>query len=586
MPNQLPQHVTIIHADAKGCNDVLLVEIMGVVKEEKIFYQTILTHINKAFADNLLDWLPLAFPRREEIRSFLVPAISEHDYFIELLWSIEFVIRRSGKDELRKRLIMSLDTLKSERLEIESAIGKFHEARRAAICPATSATQEPVAATDQLKNHLPQIKEYYCRLTENTQQLDLLRHHCLLYRLIAALLNSRLGFNHPDHISRWSNTDAMPEICDKSALKNLFIARFTISWPYLGRHQGRYCLNLNKDGQHSGINLPRQGGFEPKECQADATRIQPRIISNFKKFRRILAIGDIHGCATLLKKLIEVVQPTCDDLIVTLGDYIDRGEDSSEVIDILLDLHRACNVISLRGNHDAMLLMCFDGCESATVYYPDAAGCDGDIADLQEAVATETPAAMWFENLARKTLESYLCKLSDQKLIAESQKRINEIQQRIDDRFAFHDNYDYRLPLQKLLAKLVPPEHIAFLRHTCVDALETDQFIFAHGGVCPGQPLVDQPLIALHWASPDEITPPHLSGKRLVKGHNIQPDYRPAVRGNTVRLDTGAYVAGPGRLTCMDVISGQYWQADYQKTIQESSKGCKFICSDDFQQVP
>ncbi|MGB1261098.1 MAG: metallophosphoesterase, partial [Akkermansiaceae bacterium] len=41
-----------------------------------------------------------------------------------------------------------------------------------------------------------------------------------------------------------------------------------------------------------------------------------------------LAIGDIHGCLTSLETMLELVQPSSDDLIVTLGDYVDRGPDS------------------------------------------------------------------------------------------------------------------------------------------------------------------------------------------------------------------------------------------------------------------
>ena len=43
---------------------------------------------------------------------------------------------------------------------------------------------------------------------------------------------------------------------------------------------------------------------------------------------RTIAIGDIHGCAIALEKLIATVKPTQDDIIVTLGDHIDWGPDS------------------------------------------------------------------------------------------------------------------------------------------------------------------------------------------------------------------------------------------------------------------
>lgn len=71
---------------------------------------------------------------------------------------------------------------------------------------------------------------------------------------------------------------------------------------------------------------------------------------------RIIAIGDIHGCCVALKTLIEAVQPTPGDTIVTLGDYIDRGPDSRGVIDLLLRLPDVCTFVPLMGNHEEMFM--------------------------------------------------------------------------------------------------------------------------------------------------------------------------------------------------------------------------------------
>src|SRR5262245_30136097 len=71
---------------------------------------------------------------------------------------------------------------------------------------------------------------------------------------------------------------------------------------------------------------------------------------------RILAIGDIHGCSHALRALLDAVQPTPDDWIITLGDYVDRGPDSFGVIDQLLALHRTGRLIALLGNHEEMML--------------------------------------------------------------------------------------------------------------------------------------------------------------------------------------------------------------------------------------
>lgn len=75
---------------------------------------------------------------------------------------------------------------------------------------------------------------------------------------------------------------------------------------------------------------------------------------------RTIAIGDIHGCAKALARLIEAINPTADDRIVALGDYIDRGPDTPGVIDLMFDLIDRCEVIPLLGNHELMLLDAFE----------------------------------------------------------------------------------------------------------------------------------------------------------------------------------------------------------------------------------
>jgi serine/threonine protein phosphatase 1 len=71
---------------------------------------------------------------------------------------------------------------------------------------------------------------------------------------------------------------------------------------------------------------------------------------------RTLAIGDIHGCLRAFDLLLELVQPEPKDLLVTLGDYVDRGPDSKGVLDRLIDLKTRCRHIPLIGNHDLMML--------------------------------------------------------------------------------------------------------------------------------------------------------------------------------------------------------------------------------------
>lgn len=73
---------------------------------------------------------------------------------------------------------------------------------------------------------------------------------------------------------------------------------------------------------------------------------------------RLLAIGDIHGCYDQLADLIErEIRLSKNDRLVLLGDYIDRGKKSREVIDYILRLQeQGFDIIPLMGNHESMLI--------------------------------------------------------------------------------------------------------------------------------------------------------------------------------------------------------------------------------------
>src|SRR4029453_8768598 len=71
---------------------------------------------------------------------------------------------------------------------------------------------------------------------------------------------------------------------------------------------------------------------------------------------RTIAIGDIHGCTLALPAVVDALQPTSDDTLVTLGDYVDRGPDSRGVLDYVLELEQRCRLVPLIGNHEQMLL--------------------------------------------------------------------------------------------------------------------------------------------------------------------------------------------------------------------------------------
>lgn len=76
-----------------------------------------------------------------------------------------------------------------------------------------------------------------------------------------------------------------------------------------------------------------------------------------KEYRRILAVGDIHGNFQRLMTLFPKIgfDPE-QDLLIFLGDYIDRGDENLHVMEWIMKQVRQKNVIALRGNHEQMLL--------------------------------------------------------------------------------------------------------------------------------------------------------------------------------------------------------------------------------------
>ncbi len=76
---------------------------------------------------------------------------------------------------------------------------------------------------------------------------------------------------------------------------------------------------------------------------------------------RIYAVGDIHGRADLLKALLfqidaeQMLYPSKRSIVVFLGDYIDRGPSSRDVIDLLLEYERTKEAIFFKGNHETFV---------------------------------------------------------------------------------------------------------------------------------------------------------------------------------------------------------------------------------------
>lgn len=82
----------------------------------------------------------------------------------------------------------------------------------------------------------------------------------------------------------------------------------------------------------------------------DAIQIKPIDLS---KYKAVVHVGDIHGCATVLKEAIPEIDP--DTFYIFCGDYIDRGIENVEVMKLLREWYKLPNVLLLEGNHERWL---------------------------------------------------------------------------------------------------------------------------------------------------------------------------------------------------------------------------------------
>ena len=216
---------------------------------------------------------------------------------------------------------------------------------------------------------------------------------------------------------------------------------------------------------------------------------------------RVYAIGDVHGCLDLLHGIIcaiedDIVRYPCRTHVrIFLGDYIDRGAESREVVDTLIELTRLRPTVCLAGNHELMALK--------WLTMPQL---QGD----------------WLHLGGLETLHSY---------------GVNPVRKGDKSVAAGEVAIAFRSALGP---------HAAFLSALPTTFAIGDYF-FVHAGVRPHVPLCWQAVEDLV-----QIREPFLSfegefGRRVVHGHT--PVAEPDIRPNRINLDTGAYISS--RLTCM-----------------------------------
>jgi len=217
---------------------------------------------------------------------------------------------------------------------------------------------------------------------------------------------------------------------------------------------------------------------------------------------RLYCIGDIHGRDDLLldahqKIAADAAGFTGKLTLVYLGDYVDRGMNSKQVLEILLanDL-TDFEKIYLLGNHEQVLL---------------------------DFLLTENMALAqdWFRFGGLQTLLSY----GVQVVGIPTQK----------DMTALHDEFKEKLP----------EAHLQFLTRLQL-YYEIGGYFFVHAGIRPGLKLNQQLPEDMLWIRDEFLNSSASHGKIIVHGHSVTEE--PDVRPNRIGLDTGAYASG--KLTC------------------------------------
>jgi serine/threonine protein phosphatase 1 len=211
---------------------------------------------------------------------------------------------------------------------------------------------------------------------------------------------------------------------------------------------------------------------------------------------RVYAIGDIHGCLDRLVALHEMIaediaaRPAEHTTLVHLGDYVDRGADSAQVVDWLINQPPvpADAIVNLMGNHEFMMLSALAGVDKeAPSHWLMNGGADSL---LSWGISRTIPPTEW--------------------------------------------------------ATRIPRPHLLFLRDLGISH-PIGPYLFVHAGVRPGVPLDRQSRQDMMWIREPFLSSRANHGAVIVHGHT--PKREPIVQPNRIAIDTGAVLGGA--LTCV-----------------------------------
>lgn len=212
------------------------------------------------------------------------------------------------------------------------------------------------------------------------------------------------------------------------------------------------------------------------------------------------AIGDVHGRYDLLKARLDALRPKGDE-IVLVGDYVDRGDQSAEVLALLYEATQSEQVICVRGNHEEMLIK--------FVERPRQNG------------------RIWLRFGGLQTLASYgIGGLTEESGPHELIRARDALVTAMGDTLAWLRGLPY--------------------------LWQSGNVAVVHAGADPHLSLDAQPQRAMAWGHPDFEVYGRKDGIWIIYGHVIVPE--PLIENGRAGIDTGAYATG--RLTAVRVEAG------------------------------
>jgi serine/threonine protein phosphatase 1 len=243
---------------------------------------------------------------------------------------------------------------------------------------------------------------------------------------------------------------------------------------------------------------------EVKVWRAGSSEKETRL-ARIPQRMRLYAVGDVHGRADLLSELFSEIDtdleacPVPLALHIFLGDYVDRGPHSREVLDLLVTRSQRHETIFLKGNHEIL---------------------------VEEFLRNPESFATWRDVGGVQTLLSYGIRPS------------------------FRPGASEQTMLARQLAEVLPPAHRQFFG-SLRRSFSCGDFFFVHAGVRPGVPLSQQADEDLFWIRDEFLNSEERFGKIVVHGHSPVPDVE--FHANRINIDTGAFATG--RLSCLRIES-------------------------------